>query len=119
MINNRYKTDLAKRSFDFGIMAVRMCGEIPVNNTSRIITGQLMRSATSVGANIVEARASSTRKEFKKFNEIALRSANESQYWLKVLLKLELINEHFSDKIQSELSEICRMLASGIKKLKI
>ncbi len=43
---------------------------------------------------------SSTRKEFKKFDEIALRSAGESQYWLKVFLKLKLISRHFSDKIQ-------------------
>ena len=119
MLNDKYKTDLAKRSFDFGIEAIQVCEALPQKRSAQIVANQLIRSATSVGANIVEARASSTRKEFKKFNEIALRSANESQYWLKVLLKLELINERSSDKIQSELSEICRMLASGIKKLKI
>jgi len=43
---------------------------------------------------------SSIRKEFKKFDEVALCSAGESQYWLRVFLKLKLISRHFSDKIQ-------------------
>jgi len=99
VLNDKYKTDLAKRSFDFGIEAIKVCEGLSQKRSAQIVANQLIRSATSVGANIVEARASSTRKEFKKFNEIALRSANESQYWIKVLGELGLIKGEILDKL--------------------
>ena len=51
----------------------------------RMIADQLLRSATSIGANTVEAQAASRRKEFIKFYEIALKSANETKYWPNIL----------------------------------
>ena len=50
-----------------------------------VIADQLIRSATSIGANLTESKASSSRREFKKFYEIALKSANETKYWLGLL----------------------------------
>ena len=50
-----------------------------------IISDQLLRSATSIGANIIEAKAASSKKDFIRFYEISLKSANETKYWLCLL----------------------------------
>lgn len=73
---------------------------------------------TSIGANLTEAKASSSRAEFKKFYEIALKSANESKYWLRLLVESELITRHDFDAINNELEEITKMIAAGVLKLK-
>ena len=85
-----------------------------------MIGDQLLRSATSIGANMIEGRAASTRLELKKFNEIALKSANETRYWLLLLrdAKLMLTQEEAITKLLCELEELTRMIASGIIKLK-
>jgi four helix bundle protein len=119
MINNKYKSDLVERSFRFGIDTIKMCENLPTIKSANIIANQLIRSSTSIGANLVESKASSTRLEFKKFNEISLKSANESKYWIDMLKELQLINEQVAEKLTEELTEISCMLASGIKKLKI
>ncbi|MDD5486429.1 MAG: four helix bundle protein [Dehalococcoidales bacterium] len=119
MINIKYKSDLVARSFKFGIEIIKICETLPTAKSANIIANQLIRSSTSIGANLVESKASSTRLEFKKFNEISLKSANESKYWIEMLRELGLINNKTAVKVISELDEISCMLASGIKKLKV
>jgi four helix bundle protein len=58
---------------------------LPNKRSAWIIIDQLIRSATSIGANLIEARAASSRLEFKRFYEISLKSANETKYWLCLL----------------------------------
>jgi four helix bundle protein len=72
----------------------------------------------SVGANLVEAKASSSRLEFKRFYEIALKSANETKYWLALLKDGNLANKKVVDELLVEVTEISNMLASGVLKLK-
>ena len=78
---------------------------------------QLLRSGTSIGANVVEATPSSSRKEYIRFYEIALRSANETDYWI------DLINSvyHFEERskhIIKEIQEIRKIIGSIVVKLK-
>ena len=77
-----------------------------------------MRSGTSVGANLVEATASSSRLEFKRFHEIALRSANETKYWLELLRDSGKGNKERVNDLLQEIGEIAKMIASGVLKLK-
>ena len=83
--NSKFKVDIKKKTFDFSLSVIALTNELPNKRSAWIITDQLIRSATSIGANIVEARSSSSRLEFKKFFEISLKSANESKYWLELL----------------------------------
>lgn len=69
-------------------------------------------------ANLVEARASSSRLEFKKFYEIALKSANETKYWLELLKEAHLASAELIDPLLQEAQELANMLASGVLKLK-
>ena len=82
------------------------------------MVNQLLRSGTSVGANVIEAKASSTKKELIRFYEIALRSANESEYWIDLISEgYELQSERMNDD-KKELLEISKVLASIIINLK-
>lgn len=116
--NSKPKTDLKERCYRFGLRVIGLADKLPNKRSAWIIIDQLIRSATSIGANLVEARASSSRLEFKKFNEIALKSANESKYWLCLLRDSGLAEKAIVIDLLAEVVEISNMLAVGIMKLK-
>lgn len=82
------------------------------------ISDQLMRSATSVGANIIEGKSASSRKDFIKFYEIALKSANETKYWLGLLRDATDADKPAARALLLEAEEISRMLGASIITLK-
>ena len=71
-----------------------------------------------MGANLIEARASSSRLEFKKYHEIALKSANETKYWLGLLRDASLIDKNRVNDLLNEVNELSNMIALGVIKLK-
>lgn len=113
-----YSTDLKSRCFKFSLEIISLVDLLPQKRSSWVISDQLIRASCSIGANLTEAKSSSSRLEFKKFNEIALKSANESVYWLELLRESGLSEEGKVDVLLKELDEIARMIASGIIKLK-
>lgn len=72
----------------------------------------------SVGANVVEARNSSSRTEFKRYYEIALKSSNETKYWLCVLRDGFEINDSEIKDLLKECDEISRILAASVLSIK-
>lgn len=116
--NAKFKSDLKGRCYNFGLCVIRVTDGLPNKRSAWIIADQVIRAATSIGANLTEARASSSRLEFKKFNEIALKSANEAKYWLELLADAGLVDRGVVRGLTTEVSEIASMLASGILKLK-
>lgn len=116
--NPKFKSDLKHRCFLFSLQIISLTNLLPNKRSAWIITDQLIRSACSIGANLVEARASSSRLEFKKFYEIALKSANESVYWLELLRESKLANKETTNPLLEELDEVCKMLGAGVIKLK-
>src|SRR3990167_6833371 len=83
--SNGKSKDVKVRAYDFSLEIIRFVNLFPNKRAFWIIADQLIRSATSVGANMIEAQASSSRRDFIKFYEIALKSSNEAQYWLNLL----------------------------------
>ncbi len=88
------------------------------NSSNRILGDQLLRSATSIGANIVEAQAGSSRKDFKNFLNYALKSANETKYWLALLRDSGKKSKLEIDPLLQESGELAKILASSIITLK-
>ncbi len=83
------------------------------------ISDQLLRSATSIGANIVEAKSSSSKREFIKYYEIALKSSNATKYWLCLLRDSKISTEIEKVTILlNEAIEISNMLASALLTMK-
>jgi len=116
--NEKFKTDLTGRCYTFSLGVIGLTNTLPNKRSAWVISDQVIRSATSIGANLVEGKAASSRLEFKKFNEISLKSANETKYWLSLLKDAELADRKETERLLNEVTEIAKMLASGIMKLK-
>jgi len=77
-----------------------------------------MRSATSIGANIVEAKSASSKKDFMKFYNIALKSANETKYWLCFLRDAVESDKKQIGRLLNEVVELSNMLAASLLTMK-
>jgi len=113
-----YSIDLKGRCYKFSLSLIAFIDTLPNQRSCWIISDQVLRSGTSIGANLVEGTASSSRLEFKKFHEIALKSANETKYWLGLLRDSGKGNSEETEKLLKEVNEISNMIASGVMKLK-
>ena len=115
---SKAKTDLKYRSYNFSIDIIRFLKELPNEKVFWVISDQLLRSATSVGANIIEAKAASSKRDFIRFYEISLKSANETKYWLGLLRDATDIDKEPINKLLNEITEIARMLSASIITMK-
>jgi len=108
------KTDIKVRCYYFSIRVIKFLQTLPEKKVYWIIADQLLRSSTSIGANIVEAKSSSSRKDFIKFYEIALKSANESKYWFGLLRDATEADNAKIKELTEELNQIANMLGSSL-----
>lgn len=97
---------------------VFLCRKLKQNKVEAALINQLLRSGTSVGANIHEAQYAQGTKDFISKFEIALKECNESEYWLELLFETNSIAEEDFKKFQSDCIEIRRMLVSTVTTLK-
>ena len=110
--------DLKYRCYNFSLLVIRFLKSKKWDSLSLVVVKQLMRSALSVGANVVEAKNSSSRLEFKRFYEIALKSSNESKYWMCLLRDGFEVKDEELNVLLKEADEISKILASSVLKLK-
>ena len=106
--------DLKQRTFIFSVGTIKFLETLPNDYISRIIGQQLLRAATSIGANIIEAQAASSKKDFANYYNIALKSANETKYWFLLLKSMNRGNKEESEKLLKEVDEICKILAKSL-----
>ena len=116
--SSKFKSDLKERCYRFSLDVIALTETLPNKRSAWVISDQLIRSATSIGANLVEAKSSSSRLEFKKFYEISLKSSNETKYWLGLLKHAHLASVSAVDVLLVEVRELSNMLAAGVIKLK-
>lgn len=116
--NSKFKSDLKTRCYKFSLTVITFIDLLPNKRAAWIIADQLLRSSMSIGANLIEGSAASSRLEYKKFYEIALKSANETKYWLCLLRDSELGNKEKVETMLQEVTELANMLAAGVIKLK-
>ena len=108
--------ELEDRTIVFRVNIINTCGKYADDTKLKSLINQIIRSATSVGANYAEANNSSSRADFKNKIYIAKKEIAETRYWLKVLSKL-LVNHDFSPLEQEakELNLILQKIISTIK----
>lgn len=119
MVPKTYK-DLVfwQKSFEVATLVLRLTKKLPKSLEIKIILNQLLRSAMSIGANIAEGYGRYGEKEYPRFLQIALGSANESDYWLNLL---KVCMPKFSkeiDVIIDKNTETIKMLARSIKTIR-
>ena len=119
---NNSNISIQERTEMFAIRAVKAYTEINKQNhfsdASVILSKQFLRSATSIGANCSEAKYAQSRKDFLSKYLIALKEANETRYWVNLLIKSGSIPEKKFASLLQELIEIINILIATTKKLK-
>ena len=113
------KADLKKRAYIYALEIIKFIDSLDKKDFSiNIIAKQLLRSATSIGANIIEAQAWSTKKDFTNFFAHALKSANESKFWIGLLRDSKKADYEQVGKLLQETFELANILGSSILTLK-
>lgn len=117
--SSKPKIELKRRAYLYALDVIRFMDTLDRRDISvMVIAKQLLRSATSIGANIIEAQAGSTRKDFTNFFTHALKSANESKFWLGLLRDSGKARRGDVEKLLQETIEIANILGSSILTLK-
>jgi len=119
--NSKVKTDLKHRCYCFSIRIIKFLQDLGEDSIYRIISNQLLRSATSIGANIIEAKSASSKRDFIRFYEIALNSANETKYWLGLLRDAMSLGKEQNEEVKSlleETDEVSKILGKSLLTMK-
>ncbi len=110
---------LKYKTYQFSLSVVKLLEIMPRNYIYQTLGKQLLRAGTSIGANIIEAQAGRTRRDFINYYHIALKSANETKYWLSMmedLLKVE--PKAHVGRLLINVIEISKMLTASLITLK-
>jgi len=117
--DSKRKTNVKNLSYHFSLKIINLVDRFPKNNNTFIVIGnQLLRSATSVGANIVEAQSSSSKRDFTNYFTHSLKSANETKYWLGLLKDSGKLSAEYCDKLLDEIEAISNILGRSLLTLK-
>jgi four helix bundle protein len=101
---------IADKSSFFAVRVVNLTRFLKKNKVEAILINQLLRSGTSIAANVHEASASFTRKEFSAKLSISLKEARETNYWLKLLFDSKTISEKEYKSISDDCNELEKIL---------
>lgn len=105
---------VVEKSFDFSVRIVNLYKYICENKKEYVLSKQLLRSGTSIGANIAEAEYAQSDNDFVSKLSIALKETAESQYWLKLLNKTDYLSDKEYNSIYSQSEELRKILSSII-----
>jgi four helix bundle protein len=106
--------NIRHRCFFFSKNIVVFVGNCKYDRIYSSLFDQLLRSATSIGANIVEGKAGSSKKDWKNYFSIALKSANETKYWLCLIRDTIDVSKPTINELIKEADEISKIIASII-----
>lgn len=103
---------------DFAVDIVNICKTIKESKRESVLTNQLLRSGTSIGANIHESKYAYSSTDFVYKMQIALKECYESEYWLELLFRTSYLSKVEYDKLKNNCGAIRRMLISSINTAK-
>jgi len=107
-----------ERCYRFSIAIIQLTKNLPEKRVYWTVSDQLVRSATSIGANIIEGKSASSKKDFVRYYEIALKSANETKYWLGLLRDALDVDRAEISKLMKETTELAKILAASLLTMK-
>jgi len=103
------------KSFDFAIRIVKLYQHLVREKKEYVLSKQLLRSGTSIGANISEAQRAQSKADFLAKMSIALKEANETDYWIRLLYKTEYLSKKQYDSISQDIHELLCILTAICK----
>lgn len=105
--------DIRERAFEFAVRIVKVCQFLDQQpGVGRTLGKQLIRSGTSIGANLEEAKAGQSRVDFISENAIALKEARETHYWLRLLSASDIPSESRIQLLQTEAEGIMKIIGA-------
>lgn len=118
MKTNSKPYNLEERTLEFSKQIIQLCKKLPKNTINFKMIDQLIRSATSIGANYREANETDTKKDFKNRIRIAKKEAKETIYWLQLLIETNQYLKNEISIILNESEELMKILGSIYEKTK-
>lgn len=112
------KSILKEKSYHFAIKIVRLSQRLQTEQKEFVLSKQVLRSGTAIGALIREAEFGQSKTDFIHKLSISLKEANETTYWLSILKDTDFIGEELFDSLNNECQELIAMLISSIKTAK-
>jgi four helix bundle protein len=107
------------KSFEFAIRAVNIYKYLSYSKKEYVLSKQLLRCGTSIGANIEEAIGAQSKKDFIAKMSIAYKEARETKYWLRLLYKTNYIDKISYNSISKDCDELCRIISKILLTSKI
>ena len=110
------RQDILERTFRFAVRVVKLCQVLDQQpGVGRTLSRQLLRSGTSIGANVEEAQAGQSRADFVSKYSIGCKEARESHYWLRLIAECELVPATRLGEITQECDELIAIITTIIK----
>lgn len=113
-----FKLEMYQRVYIYALRIVRFIKKLPNNLDSQVLGKQLLRSGTSIAANLIEAKSASSKKDYINFYHHALKSTNESKLWLALIRDTCNQNSNEAKALLKETVEIGNILAASILTMK-
>lgn len=104
------------KALAFSIRIYKLCKFLKQEKREYIISDQLFRSGTSIGANLAEAQCAISRKDFLSKVYISLKECRETLYWIKLIYEIEILTKYQYESIYNDCEELMKMLVSITKK---
>ena len=105
-----------KKSLNFAIRIVNLYKYLTQQKNEYVMSKQIVRSGTSIGANVAEGERGQSKPDFRAKMNIALKEANETKYWLTLLYRTDYLTEEEYASLKKELQEILAILTAICKK---
>ena len=109
---------IREKSFRFAVRIVKLCRYLQTEKKEYILTKQLLRSGTSIGANVAESQQAQSRPDFTNKLNIALKEAAETEYWLRLLYETDYLSDKYFKSILADCDEVKSLLVSIVKSAK-
>ena len=113
------KNLIKDKSYNFALGIIKLVQKLPRNIAGIELGKQLIRSGTSIGANVEEAIGAFSRKDFIYMMNISKKEARESRYWLRLILDSQLSSKISANKLLDEANELTKILTAIVKTAKI
>ena len=110
---------IESKSFDFAVRIVHLYKHLTKTKREFVMANQLLRCGTSIGANVAEGEKAQSKADFNAKMNIAMKEANETYYWLRLLHKTEYLTEKEFLSMQKDIREILAIITAICKKTNI
>ena len=115
MMMTKKSNPIEDKSFAFAVRSVNLYKHLTENKREYILSKQFLRSSTSIGANVSEAERGQSKPDFISKMSIALKEANETEYWLRLLYASEYLNEAEFTSMSRDVNELISLLVAICK----